>query len=78
MRPRWLRRRRGLAAALVVAAVAVGSVACGSPRYHYVKSSSERTYVKVPRAWALFDEDQIAATFNEYREAKALYNRLNW
>ncbi len=61
-----------LAVAFVVA------VACGSPKYHYVKSSADRTYVRVPHDWTLFDEDQLAAGLAESPEAKEQYKRLTW
>ena len=34
-------------------------VAGCSSQYHYVKSSSDRTYFKVPSKWTLFDEKDI-------------------
>jgi hypothetical protein len=40
--------------------VAVGLLAgCAGSDYHYVKSSSDRTYFKVPNQWTLFDEEDI-------------------
>lgn len=72
------RRRCGRAATLVVATALVASAACGSPKYHYVKSSSERTYVRVPRDWALFDEEEITKGLDQSREAKEAYKRLAW
>jgi hypothetical protein len=41
-----------LAAALLLAA-------CGSSGFHYVKSSDDRTFFKVPDEWTLFDNDHI-------------------
>lgn len=72
------RRGRGPMVAALVAATVLLTTACGSPKYHYVKNSSERTYVKVPEQWALFDEDQIATDLDESREAKDLYKKLTW
>ena len=52
---RW-RRPLGLAGVLVL--VVLGA-ACSGSGYHYVKSSDDRTYFKVPDAWKLFDESQV-------------------
>lgn len=78
--PSWRRRYAGTAATLAVAAALATSAmsACGSPKYHYVKNSEERTYVRVPNEWALFDEDQLVTTLDESREAKDLYKKLTW
>lgn len=70
-----------MGAAVAAATVAVGlaaSAGCGQPKYHYVKSSSERTFVRVPRDWALFDEDQLLTSSDESPEAKAQLKRLSW
>lgn len=32
---------------------------CADSGYHYVKSSSDRTYFKVPNKWTLFDEEAV-------------------
>lgn len=56
----------------------IASASCGSPKYHYVKNSSERTYVRVPHDWALFDEEEITKRLDQSREAKEAYNRLTW
>ncbi len=73
-----LPRLLGRAATLAVALVLVTSAACGSPKYHYVKNSSEGTYVKVPQDWALFDEEEITKGLDQSREAKDAYNRTAW
>jgi hypothetical protein len=40
--------------------VALGLLAgCADSGYHYVKSSGDRTYFKVPSEWTLFDEEDI-------------------
>jgi hypothetical protein len=40
--------------------VAVGLLAgCADSGYNYVKSSSDRTYFKVPSKWTLFDEEDV-------------------
>lgn len=40
--------------------VAVGLLAgCANSGYDYVKSSSDKTYFKVPSKWTLFDEEDI-------------------
>src|SRR5262249_38825349 len=51
-----VRRALTLIAAGLVAAVAVAG--CTS-QYHYVKSSSDHTYFKVPSAWKLYNEKDI-------------------
>lgn len=44
---------------MVAGLVAMGAVAGCSSEYNYVKSSSDRTYFKVPSKWKLFDEKDI-------------------
>ena len=44
---------------MVAGLVAMGAVAGCSSEYNYVKSSSDRTYFKVPSKWKLFDENDI-------------------
>ncbi len=61
-----------------MAVTLVLSGACGAPRYHYVKSSADRTYVRVPHDWTLFDEDQLVTRLDESPEAKEQYKRLTW
>ena len=56
----------------------MAGASCGSPKYHYVKSSADRTYVRVPHDWALFDEDQLVTTPEESPEAKEQFKRLTW
>ncbi len=49
----------------MVAGVVLGGVllaACAGSGYHYVKSSEDRTYFKVPENWKLYDEDQVIKT----------------
>lgn len=36
---------------------------CGSPEYHYVSNSTDRTYVKIPSSWRPIDEKQLNAAF---------------
>ncbi len=70
---------RGALAVAVSALVAlVVAGACGAPKYHYVKSSADRTYVRVPHDWTLFDEDQLVTGLEESPEAKEQYKRLTW
>ncbi len=52
--------------------------ACGSPDYHYVKNTSDQTFVRVPRDWTLFDEDQLLDVSDESPEAKAQFKQLSW
>ena len=45
--------------------VAIGLLAgCAGSGYDYVKSSSDRTYFKVPSKWTLYDEEALADRFN--------------
>lgn len=67
--------------ARTLAGVALGALAlsaCGGPKYHYVKSSSDRTFVRLPERWTLFDEDELLETSNESPEAKAEFKRRSW
>lgn len=51
---------------------------CGSPNYHYVKSTSNRTYMRVPAKWTLYDEDDLLESSEDSAEAKAQFKRLTW
>jgi len=52
------RSRAGVGlAALVAGSLLVA--ACAGSGYHYVKSSDDHTYFKVPEGWKLFDEETI-------------------
>lgn len=37
---------------------------CGSPEYHYVTNSADRTYVKIPSSWRPIDEKQLNIAFD--------------
>lgn len=71
-----LRRRRRvvtlIGAGLLLALVAAG---CASD-YHYVKSSEDRTYFRVPKRWTLFDEkaimDRLGTDLTEAQRATEL------
>lgn len=52
--------------------------ACGSPEYRYVKSSSQRTFFRVPQEWKLYDEDQILENSEDSEEAKASFKEASW
>lgn len=69
---------RATRAWIALAALAVVLGACGGPQYHYVKSSSEKTFVRVPNDWKLFDEDDLLAISEESPEAKAQFKALSW
>lgn len=71
---RLRRARRAVLALALVAFVA----ACGSPRYHYVKSSSDRTFMRVPSGWTLYDEDDLLESSDESPESKEQFKRLSW
>lgn len=62
----------------LVAACGLALVGCGSPRYHYVKSTSDRTFVRVPSDWTLFDEDDLLAASDESTESKEQFKELTW
>ena len=50
-------RVRALVAALGVGVVLLG--ACGEGKYRYISSSAEKTYLRVPSDWRVFDEDEV-------------------
>lgn len=62
----------------LLAAGAVLLVGCGGPDYHYVKSSSNLTYMRVPGDWTLYDEDALLESSDDSEEAKAQFKRLTW
>ncbi|MGH9177343.1 MAG: hypothetical protein ACRD0N_02150 [Acidimicrobiales bacterium] len=64
--------------AVLAVAGAVLLAGCGGPKYHYVKSSSNRTYVRVPSKWTLYDEDEILSSTEQSDEAKEQFKRLSW
>jgi hypothetical protein len=61
-----------IAAGVVLAVVAAG---CGS--YSYVKSSSDKTYFKVPKRWTLYDEssvmDRLGSTLSKKERSSELH-----
>lgn len=63
------------AAALAVALV---GGACGGPQYHYVKSTSDRTFVRLPSDWTLYDEDALLESSDESPESKEQFKELSW
>lgn len=65
-------------ALLLVATAGVLIASCGAPRYHYVKSTSNRTFVRVPSEWAIFDEDDLLRSSDESPEAKEQFKKLTW
>lgn len=52
--------------------------ACGSPKYHYVKSTSDRTFVRVPSKWMLYNEDDLLRASEDSAESKAAFKSLSW
>lgn len=52
--------------------------ACGSPKYHYVKSTSDRTFMRVPSKWTLYDEDALLEASDDSTESKQQFKRLTW
>ena len=71
-------RRAPCSALALVAAGAVVLAACGSPRYHYVKSTSDNTFMRVPRDWTIYDEDQLLQSSEESPESKEQFKQLSW
>jgi hypothetical protein len=53
------RRSKPLGRLVLFAAAATLLAACAGSGYHYVKSSDDHTYFKVPESWKLFDEQTI-------------------
>ena len=47
------------AAVLLLIAAPLALVACAGTGYHYVKSTEDKTYFKVPDSWKLYDEDSV-------------------
>lgn len=73
------RSRRALLALLAVVLASVTALAaCGAPRYHYVKSSSDHTFLRVPRDWTLYDEDELLESSDQSPESKEQFKRLSW
>lgn len=70
--------KRASRPALLLAAAAVLQTACGAPNYHYIKSTSNRTYVRVPADWTLYDEDALLKSSDDSQEAKEQFKRLTW
>lgn len=69
-----------VAARLVAAAVA-GAIllaACGSPSYQYVKSTADQTFVRVPRGWQLFDEDELLDSSVVSAERRKEFKQVSW
>lgn len=63
---------------VLLACAAMVLAACGAPRYHYVKSTSDRTFMRVPSKWTLFDEDQLLKGSDDSAEAKEQFKKLTW
>ena len=70
------RRAQWLFAAAVAFALVGG--ACGGPEYHYVKSTSDRTFVRLPSDWTLYDEDDLLESSDESPESKEQFKELSW
>ena len=61
-----------------MAALVLALSACGGPKYHYVKSSSDHTFVRVPSDWTLYDEDALLESSEESPESKEQFKALSW
>lgn len=64
----------------MVLAVACATVlaACGAPKYQYVKSTSDRTFMRVPSKWTLYDEDDLLEASDDSTESKEQFKKLTW
>ena len=47
------------AAVLLLVAAPLALAACAGTGYHYVKSTEDKTYFKVPESWKLYDEESV-------------------
>lgn len=74
--PRASRAASSATAVAVVATLALA--ACGSSKYQYVKNTSQRSFVKIPSTWELYDEDQILQNSDDSAEAKDSFKQLSW
>lgn len=71
--------RRGARTIVVLAAVcATVLAACGAPKYKYVKSTSDRTFLRVPSKWTLYDEDDLLEASDDSAESKEQFKKLTW
>lgn len=62
----------------MLAVVAGALISCGGSNYHYVKSSSDRTYMRIPADWTLYDEDALLKSSDDSAEAKAAFKKMTW
>lgn len=74
--PGALRAASSTTALIMVAALALAS--CGSSDYRYVKSSSDKTFFRVPHEWKIFDEDQVLQNSDDSEEAKTSFKQNSW
>ena len=63
---------------VAVLAASIALAACGAPKYHYVKSTSNRTFMRVPSEWKLYDEDELLAASDDSAESKEQFKKLTW
>lgn len=64
---------------MVVATVfAMVSTGCGAPKYHYLKSTADHTFVRVPSNWTIFNEDDLLQTSDKSDEAKNAFKGRSW
>jgi outer membrane murein-binding lipoprotein Lpp len=64
VRPRW----RPIFGAVVLSLVVLAG--CGSSKFQYVSSSNSKTYLKVPKDWKKFDQQElVGAELSAAREA---------
>jgi len=75
------RGHRRFAAAGLVLVSAIILVACGKPEFTYVSNNDEKTYFKVPSAWAKIDErpiDSVVSGIDEGSLAAVLHKNRLW
>lgn len=65
---------------MLAAVVALGGIllaSCSSTGYHYLKSSEDRTYFKVPDEWRVFDEHEVIDSIGKQLSPRERQLRLD-
>jgi hypothetical protein len=71
-------RRQLLGTVAFLLACGTALAGCGAPKYQYVKSTSDGTYVRVPSGWKLYDEDALIASSSDTAAQKASFKKASW
>ena len=61
-----------------VAVCAVILASCGSPKYTYLKSSADNTFIRVPSTWTVYDEHQLLRVSDKSEESLAAFKARSW